>query len=261
MESKDESRDALLRAPRLQGQTSAYGRQFLAKRVEEESGFLLDFVEIPTRNQAGDVRKLRKTVAWHSVRGILSIACKNQGWQWSSSLADKMADFVLPAYLVEATIGFTDKQIPKLVDYTKRKNKNIRLLAHIEKLVHSLNETGKPLLRAVSLVRQNLGLSCHSRPVPVADMREELRKAVIESLSGKGSTGRRRHRHVEKFRKAAFCELLRRKQTRSEASKIIAAMEGVLGVSQLTATPDEYGKKRRVDAILKQVAPMRESSV
>ncbi len=164
-----------------------------------------------------------------------------------------MTDLVLPAYVVENTIRFTDKTIPNLVNYKKRKNQKIRLLGHIEKEAHSLNETGMPILHAVNLVRQKEMLS-NRRLVPVAQMRKKVREAVVETLSGKTNTGRRRRRHVEEFRNGAFCELVRQKYTRSEASKIIAAIERVLGVSQLTATPDDYGKKRKVDAILKQCA-------
>jgi len=221
----------------------------ILERIDREADYLIDFINDPTWENRKRIRKLRSTFLWNTLRLTVLYVFHSQGLQVRSPVANKITDFLLPAWVVEKNLRRAKERKPSSRDFIRKSNEKTRYLADIEHQAKKFGWNG--ILREVDRVRREEDLG--DKPVSRTKFLEAITHLTPFLLQIPKGIGRRKRQQVAAFRKVALLELERNGNSRSQASRIIAAIEASLGISQLTISTDAYGRGRKVDAILKQV--------
>jgi len=199
-------------------------------------------------NDPKATRQLRKDPLWILVRGIL--AKKLQEWDVEGGRLDKLADFALPAFVIEGLARSNKKYLPDFIKEARDRNAQIRHLSRLEKKAKATGD--KALLEHVdSRWPRDFLTGEREELIPLANLRQfasKRRRPRIQHLP------RFRQPQLVAFRRATISELTTKWGfTKEKATKLIADIEKALGISSLTTEISDHGKNRRVSAILKSL--------
>ncbi len=198
-------------------------------------------------NDRRATRQLRTHDLWGMARQVAAERLREEKFNPPEldKLTDRLADFVLPEWLVENTFKSYKKLLPNIIKREKENNARLQELSRMEQRANARGD--KVILQTVeSLWPRDPVTGKREEPVTLLEVRRRIRMMMKRPGAGAGS----RHRpQVDAFTRAAYDELRRVPGcSKFKARRIIHKIEVCLGIA------DKFNKSHRNDAIQKRLA-------